>query len=401
MSPLSAGKGSRYAQRGVSSQKRDVHAVVDRLDSGCCPQAFCKVMEDCLTGDPAKCSILHSDGSGTKSLIAYLHYRETGDASVFRGIAQDSIVMNLDDLLCVGATGSILISNTVNRNARRFPAEALRELIEGGEVFLEKLRSLGIAIYGAGGETADVGDLTSTFVVDTSAVAVMPRAQLIDGSGIQPDLAIIGLASYGKASYETHENSGIGSNGLTSARHDLLAPYYCDAYPETFDPGIDPSLVYCGSYRLEDTLPGANVSIGEALLSPTRTYAPVIHTLLAEYRPSICGLVHCSGGGQTKCLRFGRNVHFVKDALLPLPPLFAELQKVGQTTWEELYAVYNMGHRMEIFCPPRDVDKVLGVIRHFGIVAQRIGYTESSQLASGGNHLTLYHGAQKLCYSHP
>ena len=309
--------------------------------------------------------------------------------------------MNLDDLLCVGIAEPILISNTVNRNAQHFPAEALRELIEGGEAFLESLRALGIGIYAAGGETADVGDLTPTVTVDTSAVAVIPKANVIDGSSIQADLAIVGLASYGKANYEAHENSGIGSNGLTSARHDLLAPYYREAYPETFDAQIDPALIYCGPYRLQDTLPGTEVSIGEALLSPTRTYSPIIQALLTEYRSSIRGIVHCSGGGQTKCLRFGRNVHFVKDALLPLPPLFSTLQKVSQTPWEEMYTVYNMGHRMEIFCPPEDVDKVLNVARSFGIAAQRIGYTEASRDANGVNHLTLHHGTQKLHYRQP
>ena len=392
----STGEG-RYEQRGVSSQKTEVHAVVDRLDRGIFPQAFCKVTDDFLTGDAAKCNIIHSDGSGTKSIIAYLAYRETGDPTVFRGIAQDSLVMNLDDLLCVGATGSILMSNTVNRNARNFPGEALKELIEGGEAFLESLRNFGIGVYSGGGETADVGDLTATVTVDSCAVAVMPKKDVMDGSGIVPGLAIIGLASFGgAATYELLENSGIGSNGLTSARHDLLSPYYGQTYPETFDPNTDPNLIYCGPHKLEDLLPDSGLTIREALLSPTRTYAPVIRALLSEHRTSIRGLVHCSGGGQTKCLRFGESVHFIKDNLFSTPPIFAQLQKVSGTSWKEMYQVYNMGHRMEVFCSPEAVDKLLSVIRNFGIEAQVIGRTEES--VSTANHLTLSHGTDTLVY---
>lgn len=388
----------RYAARGVSSSKEDVHATVDKMDRGIFPGAFCKVTEDYLTGDPEKCNIIHADGSGTKSSVAYLHYKETGDTSVFRGIAQDSIVMNIDDLLCVGANKRILISNTVNRNARNFPGKALAELIEGTEAFLETLRSYGVEIYSGGGETADVGDLTGTVTVDSCAVAVMDKKEVLTGEKIKPGLAIIGLSSAGKATYETIENSGIGSNGLTSARHDLLAPYYRKKYPETFDKNTDKDLVYCGPYKLEDKLPGSRLTVGQAILSPTRTYAPIITQLLKDFPRKIKGLVHCSGGGQTKCLRFGKKVHFVKNNLMPLPPIFKTIQKASKTTWKEMYHVYNMGHRMEIYCNKSDVKKMLQTIRNFGIEAEQIGHTEISKLASKDNHLTLFHGKKKIVY---
>ena len=393
------GPHSRYEQRGVASQKSDVHAAVDALDRGLFPNAFCKITEDILTDDPDKCSVIHSDGSGTKSIVAYLHFRETGDPTIFRGIAQDSIVMNLDDLLCVGVTGSILISNTINRNARVIPRAVLQELILGAEVFLEHLRSLGIRIYSGGGETADVGDLTGTVTVDSCAVTLLRKSEIIDGSGIEPDLAIIGLAAYGKTNYESYENSGIGSNGLTSARHDLLSSFYRETYPETVDVHTERSFVYAGPYRLQDPLPQTKMKIGEALLSPTRTYAPVIQALLSEHRPAVRGLVHCSGGGQTKCLRFGKRLHFVKDHLLPIPPLFTTLQSISQTPWKEMYQTYNMGHRMELFCRQKDVDRLLAVIRDFELPAQVIGYTEASRVPLKRNHLTLHNGSERLTYA--
>ncbi|MEM9226957.1 MAG: AIR synthase-related protein [Verrucomicrobiota bacterium] len=390
---------SRYAARGVSATKGEVHAAVDKLDQGVFPGAFCKVVPDVLTGDPNKCNLIHADGSGTKSLIAYLHYKQTGDASVFRGIAQDSIVMNLDDLLCVGATGPILINSTVNRNARNFPGEALAELIGGTEDFLQKLRDYGVDIVSGGGETADVGDILGTVTVDSCAVAVMERDRVITGEKIVPGLAIIGMSSHGQASYEDFANSGIGSNGLTSARHELLAPYYREQYPETYDKATDESLVYCGPYRLSDTLPGSDMTVGQALLSPTRTYAPVIAKLLDEHGDDVRGLVHCSGGGQGKCLRFGRGVHFIKDALMPYPPIFAAIQETSQSTWQEMYQVFNMGHRMELYCLPERTDALLAVVRSFGIEAQVIGRTEPSQRKDDGNHLSLTHAGEVLSYA--
>lgn len=388
----------RYAARGVSATKGEVHAAVDKLDQGLFPGAFCKVVPDVLTGDPAKCNLIHADGSGTKSLIAYLHYKETGDAAIFRGIAQDSIVMNLDDLLCVGATGPILINSTVNRNARNFPGEALAELINGTEAFLANLRAHGVDIVSGGGETADVGDITDTVTVDSCAVAVMDRDKVITGEKIVPGLAIIGMSSAGQASYESFSNSGIGSNGLTSARHELLAPYYRETYPETYDKATDPSLVYCGPYRLTDPLPGSDMTVGEGILSPTRTYAPVITKLLAEHREAVRGLVHCSGGGQGKCLRFGRGVHFIKDQLMPIPPIFNAIQEASGTSWQEMYQVFNMGHRMELYCPPETTNELLAVVRSFGIDAQVIGHTEATTRDDGRNHLTLTHAGEALVY---
>ncbi|WP_309382221.1 AIR synthase-related protein [Cerasicoccus frondis] len=390
----------RYAARGVSSSKKEVHATVDNLDRGLFPGAFCKITEDYLTSNKKKCNVIHSDGSGTKSNVAYLHFQETGDASVFRGIAQDSIVMNVDDLLCVGVTDGVLLSSTVNRNARRFPGAALAELIQGTEDFLGTLREFGFGIQSGGGETADVGDLVGTVTVDSCATAVMDRDKVISGDKIKPGLAIIGISSAGQCNYESAPNSGIGSNGLTSARHDLLCPYYREKYPETYDATTDKELVYCGPYKLEDELPNANgMTVGEALLSPTRTYAPVVAKLLKEFPEDIRGLVHCSGGGQTKCLRFGKKVHFVKDSLMPLPPIFTAIQKASKSTWKEMYQVYNMGHRLEVFVPKSKVKKVLAAIESFGLDAQQIGHTEKSEKPDGQNHLTLFHGKRALKYA--
>ena len=388
----------RYQARGVSADKKEVHKVVDHMDQGLFPGAFCKVTKDYLTGDPKKCNLIHADGSGTKSILAYLHYRDTGNPSVFRGIAQDSIVMNVDDLLCAGVTGRILISSTVNRNANNFPGEALAELIQGNEDFLDLLCKQGVEIYSGGGETADVGDLTGTVTVDSCAVAIMDRGDVINNSHICPGLSIIGLSSAGKASYECVENSGIGSNGLTSARHDMLSPYYRNYFPETYDPDIDPKLLYCGPYRMHDHLPGTNMTVSQALLSPTRTYAPVIHKLLTTCRHKIMGLVHCSGGGQTKCIRFGKGVHFIKDNFLPIPPVFREIQKVSGTSDKEMYQVYNMGHRMEIYCQPEDADDLLSRIQPFGIDAQVIGRTEASSLEGGKNQVTIQNEGKTLEY---
>ena len=388
----------RYAQRGVSSSKSEVHAVVDHLDRGVFPGAFCKIGPDILTGDDTKCNIIHSDGSGTKSTLAYLHYRETGDPSAFRKTAQDSLVMNIDDLLCVGAIDGILISSTVNRNARAIPGEALGQLISGTEDFLATLREYGVGVHSGGGETADVGDLTGTVTVDSCAVVVMNRADVIDNANIKPGLAIVGLASSGQAKYETFANSGIGSNGLTSARHDLLSPYYLEKYPETVDLTTDQQYLYCGPYKMDDLLPDSEMTVGEALLSPTRTYAPVIKKLLTETRESIHGMVHCSGGGQTKCIRFGTGVHHIKDNFLPIPPIFKAIQTASGTSDEEMFRVYNMGHRMEIYCDP---DAAGGIIAHsesFGIPAQIIGRTEASENVDSSNHVTIQHDGKTLTY---
>lgn len=383
-SAVAGGSVSRYQSRGVSADKTEVHDVVDGLDAGAVPGAFCKMTEDYLSGDPDKCNVIHSDGSGTKSIIAYLKYKETGDASVFHGIAQDSIVMNLDDLLCVGVNGRILISNTVNRNALNCPGEVVGALIEGSERFLAELRDHGVAIYSGGGETADVGDLTGTVVVDSCAVAIMKKSDVI-ANRIAPDHAIVGLSATGRANWEKTENSGIGSNGLTSARHDMLAHYYAETYPETFDPNVSSELMYCGPYRLEDALPGSAMSVGDALLSPTRTYAPVIYRLMAELGTEIKGIIHCSGGAQTKCLKFGSGIHFVKDQLFEPPPVFTAIQAASGTDWEEMYKVFNMGHRMEVYLPHEHVGAVIDIARSFGIEAKRIGYTEATE----SNQLSL------------
>ncbi len=395
-----AAETGRYAGRGVSASKKEVHAAVDRLDPGLFPGAFCKITRDFLTGDPRRCAVIHSDGAGTKSIVAYLEYRETGDASVFRGISQDSIVMNLDDLLCIGAVERILLSNTINRNARNVPGPALAELINGAESFIERLQSLGVDIHSGGGETADTGDLTGTVVVDSCAVAVLDRDAVITGDAITPGLAIVGMASAGRATYEDTENSGIGSNGLTSARHDLLSPYY-RKYTEAYDPQTPTDLVYCGPYKLEDRLPESFLTVGEAILSPTRTYAPVVLTLLRDFPGMVRGLVHCSGGGQTKCIRFGRHVHFIKDNLFTPPPIFSAIQDASGTTPEEMHRVYNMGHRMEVYCLPSDAPTVIAVAKNYGIDARQIGRTEKSRERSGKNHITLTpaNGGPTLTYA--
>lgn len=375
----------RYSARGVSAEKHDVHRVVDRLDPGLFPGSFCKVMPDVLAGDSDFCNVIHADGSGTKSILAYLHYRETGDASVFEGISQDSIVMNLDDLLCVGATQGLIISNTLNRNAKNCPGEVVSALIRGSELFIDTLRDLGIGIISGGGETADVGDLTGTITVDSNAVARLRRDEVI-ANQIQGECVIVGLASSGQATYEQNPNSGIGSNGLTSARHDLLSKHYRAHYPETFDPHIPETLCYSGPFRLSDPLPnGQGETIGDAVLSPTRTFAPVIDAVLRDHRPNITGLIHCSGGGQTKCLKFSHGVHIIKDQLFAPPPIFDAIQSASQTPSKEMYQVFNMGHRMEIYTDEHTADAVLNIARHFNIEAQIIGRTEPSAT----NKLTL------------
>jgi phosphoribosylformylglycinamidine cyclo-ligase len=388
----------RYRQRGVSSSKEEVHAVVDGLDQGLFPGAFCKITEDYLTGNPNKCNVIHADGAGTKSILAYLWYRETGDASVFRGTAQDSLVMNLDDLACVGATDDVVVSSTVNRNARNFPGEALAELIAGTEEFLDGLRNLGVRVTSCGGETADVGDLTGTVIVDSCAVATLDRTQVVDNAGIGPGLAIVAFSSSGQAVHEKAENSGIGSNGLTSARHDLLAPVYKEKYPETRDPQTPENLAYCGPYKMADPLPGSNLTVGQALLSPTRCYVPLVKAILSERRDQLKGLVHCSGGGQTKCLRFGSGVKHVKDNLMPISTVFQAIQEASGTSDEEMYRVYNMGHRLEAYCEPSVADDLVAIADNFGIEAQVVGRTEPSELHNEANHLLIRRGELTLTY---
>ena len=392
------GSQNRYNQRGVSSSKEEVHKVVDKMDRGLFPGAFCKITQDALTGRDAFCNVIHSDGAGTKSILGYLWYRETGDASIFKGIAQDSLVMNLDDLACVGAWDRVMISSTVNRNARNFPGEALAALIEGTEEFLQSMRDLGITVSSGGGETADVGDLTGTIAVDSCAVAVMERKRVIDNSHIRPGLAIVGLSSSGQANYETSENSGIGSNGLTSARHELLSKYYLEKYPETCDPNTPEEYIYCGAYRMSDPLAGSGLSVGQALLSPTRTYLPLAKAISEELGGELKGLVHCSGGGQTKCMRFGTGVHHIKDNLFTIPPLFAEIQKASGTTDEEMYQVYNMGHRLEAYCTPQLADEVIAISSSFGIEAQVVGRTEPSDRPDQENHVTIRKQGMELSY---
>lgn len=392
------GTQNRYNQRGVSSSKDEVHKVVDKMDRGLFPGAFCKITQDALTGRDAFCNVIHSDGAGTKSILGYLWYRETGDASIFKGIAQDSLVMNLDDLACVGAWDRVMISSTVNRNARNFPGEALAALIEGTEEFLQSMRDLGITVSSGGGETADVGDLTGTVAVDSCAVAVMERKRVIDNSHIRPGLAIVGLSSSGQANYETSENSGIGSNGLTSARHELLSKYYLEKYPETCDPNTPEEYIYCGAYRMSDPLAGSGLSVGQALLSPTRTYLPLAKAISEELGGELKGLVHCSGGGQTKCMRFGTGVHHIKDNLFTIPPLFAEIQKASGTTDEEMYQVYNMGHRLEAYCTPQLADEVIAISSSFGIEAQVVGRTEPSDRPNQENHVTIRKQGMELSY---
>lgn len=382
-------ENNRYSKRGVSSSKKEVHAVVDHMDKGLFQGTFCKVTEDLLTGNPALCNVIHSDGAGTKSILAYLAYRENGNPQVFHGIAQDSIVMNLDDLACVGVWDRIVLSSTVNRNARNFPGDALASLIEGTENFLQSLRDLGINVESGGGETADVGDLTGTVAVDSCAVAVAKRDAIIDNKNITSGLSIIGFSSAGKSSYENNKNSGIGSNGLTSARHELLSRHYAENYPETFDPLTEQEYVYCGPHRMNDPLPSSDLTVGEALLSPTRTYLPLIKKISEEIGKELKGAVHCSGGGQTKCLRFGTEVKYVKDNLFSPPPIFSEIQKVSKTSSREMHQVYNMGHRLEVFCKPELESTLINLAKEFEIEAQVVGRTEPSGDPSGKNQLEI------------
>lgn len=368
----------RYAQRGVSSSKEEVHQAIAHLDKGLFPKAFCKVVADDLTGSPDHCIVMHADGAGTKSSLAYAYWRETGDLSVWHGIAQDAIVMNLDDLLCVGATEHILLSSTIGRNKRLIPGEVVAALIDGTERFLQDMRQQGIDIRSTGGETADVGDLVRTVIVDSTVTCRMRRDAVIDNARIQAGDVIVGLASYGQATYETSYNAGMGSNGLTSARHDVFAKAVGEQYPETYDPGTPEHLVYSGQARLTDPLEGTPLDFGKAVLSPTRTYAPVVKQLLATLRPHIHGMVHCSGGAQTKVLHFVEGLRIIKDQLLPIPPLFNAIQRMSGTEWKEMYKVFNMGHRLEIYLPDAHAAEVIAIATSFGIAAQVIGRVEAA-----------------------
>jgi len=371
----------KYNQRGVSAGKEDVHNAIKNIDKGLFPKAFCKIIPDILGGDEAWCNIMHADGAGTKSSLAYVYWKETGDSSVWRGIAQDAIIMNLDDLLCVGAVDNILLSSTIGRNKNVIPGEVIAEIINGTEDILAELRELRIGIYSTGGETADVGDLVRTIIVDSTVTCRMKREDVISNHRIKAGNVIVGLASYGQASYEREYNGGMGSNGLTSARHDVFHKYVAEKYPESYDPAVPYELVFSGSCKLTDTITineKEGVTAGKLVLSPTRTYAPVIKTILDKYRPQIDGMVHCSGGAQTKVLHFIEDVHVIKDNLFPIPPLFDLIQKQSDTAWEEMYKVFNMGHRMELYIPQEIAEDIIQISASFGISAQIIGRVEEA-----------------------
>ncbi len=369
---------NRYQQRGVSAGKEDVHKAISKLDKGLFPKAFCKVVPDYLTGDSNYCIVMHADGAGTKSSLAYAYWKQTGDISVWRGIAQDALIMNIDDLLCVGATGPILVSSTIGRNKLLIPGEVLAAIINGTEELLEELRGYGIDIYSTGGETADVGDLVRTIIVDSTVVCRMPRNKVISNDGIRPGDVIVGLASFGQATYETEYNGGMGSNGLTSARHDVFHHSLADAFPETYDSSLPKDLVYSGSKHLTDAVEGSPLDAGKLVLSATRTYAPVIKAILDVHHNDIHGMVHCSGGAQTKVLHFIDNLHVIKDNLFATPPLFEMIQAESQTPWQEMYKVFNMGHRMEVYVSEELAPEIIRISEQFGIAAQVVGRVEAA-----------------------
>lgn len=368
----------RYNQRGVSASKEDVHNAIKNLDKGLFPQAFCKIVPDLLTGDSEYCCIMHADGAGTKSSLAYLYWRETGDMSVWKGIAQDAIIMNLDDLLCVGVTDNILLSSIINRNKNLISGKVISAIINGTEEILEMLRSYGIGIYSTGGETADVGDLVRTVTVDSTVVARIKRSEVISNHKIAKNDVIVGLASFGQSTYETQYNGGMGSNGLTSARHDVFHKILSQKYPESFDPAVPNDLVYSGSKNLTEKYKNLPLDIGKLVLSPTRTYAPVMKEILENHRQNIHGLVHCSGGGQTKVLHFVDKLHIIKDNLFACPPLFELIQNESGTDWKEMYKVFNMGHRMEIYISENHAEEIIQIANTFGIETKIIGRVEKS-----------------------
>ncbi len=368
----------RYNLRGVSASKEDVHNAIKNIDKGIFPKAFCKIIPDILGGDPDYCNIMHADGAGTKSSLAYMYWRETGDLSVWRGIAQDALIMNIDDLLCVGATDNILVSSTIGRNKLLVPGEVISAIINGTEELLAELRALGVNAYSTGGETADVGDLVRTIIVDSTVTCRMKRKDVVSNEHIRPGDVIVGLSSYGKASYEKEYNGGMGSNGLTSARHDVFAKYLAAKYPESYDNAVPEELVYSGKLKLTDQITELGIDAGKLVLSPTRTYAPVIKKLLDEMRPRVHGMVHCSGGAQTKVMHFVENMRVIKNNLFPVPPLFSIIQEQSGTDWHEMYKVFNMGHRMEVYVDAEDAQRVIDISRSFDIDARIIGYTQAA-----------------------
>ncbi len=367
-----------YDKRGVSASKEDVHNAIKNIDKGLFPKAFCKVIPDVLTGDLDYCLVMHADGAGTKSSLAYAYWKETGDRSVWPGIAQDAIVMNTDDLLCVGITGNILLSSTIGRNKLLIPGEVIAAIIDGTQAFVSDMQQLGVDMYLTGGETADVGDLVRTIIVDSTVTARVKRSDIIDNANIRPGDVIVGLASYGQATYEKEYNGGMGSNGLTSARHDVFAKYIAEKYPETYDANVSNDVVYIGSKRLTDIEPVTGTTYGKLVLSPTRTYAPIIKEILQQYRPHIHGMVHCSGGAQTKVLHFVDKVHVVKDNLFPIPPLFNVIREESGTDWQEMYKVFNMGHRMELYVPESIAPELIAVSEKYNVAAQIVGRVEAS-----------------------
>ena len=368
----------RYNLRGVSASKEDVHNAIKNIDKGLFPKAFCKIIPDFLANDPEYCNIMHADGAGTKSALAYVYWRETGDLSVWKGIAQDALIMNIDDLLCVGATDNILLSSTIGRNKNKIPGEVISAIINGTNELVDELSTMGVNIYPTGGETADVGDLVRTVIVDSTVTCRMKRSDVIDNANISPGDVIVGLSSSGRATYEKEYNGGMGSNGLTSARHDVFANYLADLYPESYNPDIPKELAYSGSCRLTDQIQDLGIDAGKLVLSPTRTYAPVVKKLLEELRPNIHGMVHCSGGAQTKILHFIDNLKVVKNNMFPVPPLFKLIQKESGTDWKEMYKVFNMGHRLEVYLPMEFAEKVIEIAESFGIDAQIVGHCERS-----------------------
>ena len=377
----------RYMMRGVSAMKEDVHNAIKNIDKGIFPQAFCKIIPDILGGDPEYCNIMHADGAGTKSSLAYMYWKETGDISVWKGIAQDALIMNTDDLLCVGAVDNILVSSTIGRNKMLIPGEVISAIINGTDELLQQMRDMGIGIYATGGETADVGDLVRTIIVDSTVTCRMKRSDVIDNANIRPGDVIVGLSSCGQATYETEYNGGMGSNGLTSARHDVFAKYLAEKYPESYDAGVPDELVYSGGLKLTDAVEGSPIDAGKLVLSPTRTYAPVVKKLLDNLRKNIHGMVHCSGGAQTKVLHFvGDNCRVIKDNLFPVPPLFKTIKEQSNTDWAEMYKVFNMGHRLEVYLAPEYAEEVIAISKSFGIDAQIIGRIEES---NGTKELTI------------
>ena len=371
----------KYNQRGVSASKEDVHNAIAKIDKGLFPKAFCKIVPDYLTGDENYCTIMHADGAGTKSSLAYAYWKETGDLSVWKGIAQDAIVMNTDDLLCVGVYDNFLLSSTIGRNKQLVSGEVIAEIINGTEEFVSLMQDYGINIYTTGGETADVGDLVRTVIVDSTLTARAKRSQIISNHQIQAGDVIVGLASFGKAKYENFYNGGMGSNGLTSARHDVFSKDIAQKYPETYDPSLPNEVIYTGKYQLTDTIQieSEEITLGKLVLSPTRTYAPIMKVILEQYAPMIHGLVHCSGGGQTKVLHFVENVHIIKNNLFPIPPLFQIIQEQSQTDWKEMYQVFNMGHRLEIYLPEKYANDLIAISKSFGVEAQIVGYVEAGE----------------------